>query len=70
MVHLLIFALTGFHPKMALFPLSGVLRGITSSTYKSTPRRNPKPAIASRSGETADRAALLSEKIAHFRIGN
>jgi hypothetical protein len=70
---------------MALFPMSCVLRGLTSSTYISTPRRKPLPAIASRSGEAGGLVRLVEhinedvksrslegfiEKIAHFQIGN
>jgi hypothetical protein len=41
---------------MALFPMSGVLRGLTSSTYKKV-RLVINPC-----------AALLIEKIAHFQL--
>jgi hypothetical protein len=44
---------------MTLFPMSCVLRGLTSSTYISTPRRKPLPAIASRSGEAGGLVRLV-----------
>jgi hypothetical protein len=50
--------LISFHPEMALFPMSCVLRGFSAYDV-----------LDVRFGENPC-AALLIEKIAHFQIGN
>jgi hypothetical protein len=50
--------LTIFHPEMALFPVSGVLRGFSACDVLDV-RLGGNPC-----------AALLIEKTAHFQIGN
>jgi hypothetical protein len=50
--------LISFHPEMALFPMSGVLRGFSAcDVFDVRLGENPCP-------------ALLIKKIAHFQIGN
>jgi len=54
----ILYPLNSFHPEMALFPMSGVLRGFSACGVPDV-RLGGNPY-----------AALLIKKIAHFQIGN